>query len=69
MESFFLLRYCLCLFFLVQLPLSARAQQTAPYNRFQYHKYTWKVLPTEAFRIYFPRGYDSLASFCLGTAA
>jgi hypothetical protein len=42
---------------------AAQAQQQAPYNRFQYHKYTWKVLPVEAYRLYYPRGYDSLASF------
>ena len=41
----------------------AQAQQQAPYNRFQYHKYTWKVLPVEDFKLYYPRGYDSLASF------
>jgi hypothetical protein len=38
--------------------------QTAPvYNRFQYHNYKWKALHTPLFKLYFPRGYDSLASF------
>ncbi len=42
---------------------STQAQQQAPYNRFQYHKYTWKVLPVADFRLYYPLGCDSLASF------
>ncbi|MGJ1328287.1 MULTISPECIES: hypothetical protein [Sphingobacterium] len=33
------------------------------YNRFQYKRYKWKVLPVGAFRVYYPQGYDSLASF------
>ncbi|WP_433903259.1 hypothetical protein [Sphingobacterium puteale] len=33
------------------------------YNRFQYRSYKWKVLPVSAFRIFYPRGYDSMASF------
>lgn len=37
--------------------------QAQPYNRFQYHRYERKVLHTPAFHIYFPAGYDSLASF------
>jgi len=45
------------------LPSALYAQQQAVYNRFQYHKYTWKSLHTEAFHLYFPAGYDSLASF------
>lgn len=32
-------------------------------NRFQYHRYHWRTLPTPAFHIYYPEGYDSLASF------
>lgn len=40
------------------------AQQTSSvYNRFQYHNYIWQVFHTDAFHIYFPRGYDSLCSF------
>ncbi|XHR94241.1 hypothetical protein ACFJIV_28805 [Mucilaginibacter sp. UC70_90] len=42
---------------------NAAAQQAQHYNRFQYHKYRWKVLHTVAFHLYFPAGYDSLASF------
>ena len=32
-------------------------------NRFQFHKYKWQTLHTDAFHIYFPRGYDSLCAF------
>jgi hypothetical protein len=39
------------------------AQQTSPYNRFQYRKYSWNALHTDMFHVYFPKGYDSLASF------
>ncbi len=39
------------------------AQVAEQYNRFQHHKYKWKVLPLSAYRICFPAGYDSLASF------
>lgn len=39
------------------------AQPEQRYNRFQYHKFKWQVLPNKAFRIYFPRGYDSSAAF------
>lgn len=38
------------------------AQTAPPYNRFQYHSYKWKVLRTPLFQLYFPAGYDSLAS-------
>jgi hypothetical protein len=48
---------CCCLNILVT------AQTTAPFNRFQYHDYKWKVLHTPMFQLYFPQGYDSLASF------
>jgi len=37
--------------------------QQARYNRFQYHKYTWRALHTGMFHIYFPAGYDSLCRF------
>lgn len=49
--------------FLLLFSFTATAQQTRAYNRFQYHKYTWKVLHTDAFHLYYPAGYDSLASF------
>lgn len=39
------------------------AQPAHPYNRFQYHKYDRKVLHAGAVHLYFPAGYDSLASF------
>ncbi|WP_118953177.1 BamA/TamA family outer membrane protein [Taibaiella helva] len=45
------------------LPLVLGAQQPAVYNRFQYHHYSWKTLHTPASHLYFPKGYDSLASF------
>src|SRR5690242_18827708 len=35
----------------------------ARYNRFNYHIYRWQVFPTSAYYSYFPKGYDSLASF------
>ncbi len=38
-------------------------EQTRTYNRFQYHKYKWKALPTASFHIYYPEGYDSLCKF------
>lgn len=40
-----------------------RAQEQFTYNRFQYHNYSWEVLHTPAFHIYFPKGNDSVASF------
>lgn len=55
--------FILCVLVLAFLPVALYAQQQAVYNRFQYHKYTWKSLHTEAFHLYFPAGYDSLASF------
>jgi hypothetical protein len=48
-----------CIFYAVETP----AQTAEQYNRFQYHKYKWKVLSVSAYRICFPAGYDSLASF------
>ncbi|WP_162903367.1 BamA/TamA family outer membrane protein [Taibaiella koreensis] len=44
-------------------PFGLKAQQAAVYNRFQYHHYKWKALHTTSFHLYFPAGYDSLASF------
>lgn len=44
----------------------ATAQQgnaALSYNRFQYHTYRWQSFHTDAFHIYFPRGYDSLCAF------
>lgn len=42
---------------------TSHAQPAEQYNRFQYHQYKWKVLPVSTWRICFPAGYDSLASF------
>ena len=43
---------------------TAKAQYaSARYNRFNYHSYRWQVLSTSAYDLYFPEGYDSLASF------
>lgn len=39
------------------------AQTAEQYNRIQYRKYKWKVLSVSAFRLCYPQGYDSLASF------
>ncbi|UOE51301.1 hypothetical protein MTO98_09445 [Mucilaginibacter sp. SMC90] len=39
------------------------AQTAPPYNRFQFHNNKWKALHTPLFQLYFPVGYDSLASF------
>jgi hypothetical protein len=44
----------------------ATAQQgnaALSYNRFQYHSYSWQSFHTDAFHIYFPKGYDSLCAF------
>jgi hypothetical protein len=38
------------------------AQPEQRYNRFQYHKSKWQILPNKAFRIYFPKGHDSAAA-------
>lgn len=46
--------------------LKAQVIQEEPYNRFQYHKFKWRSFHTEAYHIYFPYGYDSLASFVAG---
>jgi len=63
-RSLFILR-CLSLFicFCINKPVLVHGQTTAPYNRFQYQNYKWKVLRTPLFQLYFPQGYDSLASF------
>lgn len=54
----------ICLFCTgIPAPLMVTAQQQASFNRFQYHKFSWRILSTEAFRLHYPRGYDSLASF------
>ena len=54
---------CLVLCFCIFYAAIASAQVAEQYNRFQYHKYKWKVLSVSAYRICFPAGYDSLASF------
>ena len=43
--------------------ITAYSQTIEQYNRFQYHQYNWKVLSVSSYRICFPAGYDSLASF------
>lgn len=53
-----LLTICFCL----GGSMDIAAQTAPPYNRFQYHNYKWKVLRTPLFQLYFPGGYDSLAS-------
>lgn len=57
---FFVCLFCASLSIGLQ---SASAQDVHAFNRFQYHSYSWKTLYTEAFHIFFPKGYDSLASF------
>lgn len=55
-----------CIFCFLFLCLNAgpvAAQEVHPYNRFQYHKYSWSALHTDMFHVYIPKGYDSLASF------
>ncbi len=57
-------RYTSLLLALLLLSCSiAQAQNKQPYSRFQYHKYKWRTFHTKAYHIYFPTGYDSLASF------
>jgi hypothetical protein len=65
-----LLRYSNILskfFVLIGLLLSVygvEAQQQEQYfNRFQYHRYNWRVFSTTDFRIYAPLGNDSLVSY------
>lgn len=55
--------FALLLCIVLWRPGLLRAQQSMLFNRFQYHKLSWKVLPTAAFRLYYPAGCDSLASF------
>lgn len=50
-------------YFLVIGSSPVSAQVVRAFNRFQYHRYSQSVLHTEAFHIFFPKGYDSLASF------
>jgi hypothetical protein len=57
---FFVCLFCACLSGVMQ---SASAQELHAFNRFQYHSYSWKALHTDAFHVFFPKGYDSLASF------
>src|SRR5699024_3208504 len=68
MTPFFLPKKTCLYFYLLLVGLftysAADAQfRKAFYNRFNYHHYQWQVLPTSAYYLYFPRGYDSLASF------
>jgi hypothetical protein len=48
---------------LLLITINANAQPEQRYNRFQWHKYKWRVFHTQAFHIYFPAGYDSAAAF------
>jgi len=60
-------KFCILLIALLgYLVNMVSAQQEHNYNRFQYHKYKWKVFHTQAFHIYFPVGDDSLCSFVAG---
>jgi hypothetical protein len=54
---------CLLCTFLCIGKQSVSAQESHTYNRFQYHKYTWNALHADVIHIFFPKGYDSLASF------
>lgn len=54
--------FLFCYFLTIGSP-SVSAQEVHAFNRFQYHHYSWNALHTEAFHIFFPKGYDSLASF------
>jgi len=49
-------------FFMIQTSKTI-GQTTQPYNRFHFHHYKWKALHTPLFQLYYPVGYDSLASF------
>jgi hypothetical protein len=43
--------------------VKSESTNVPPFNRFQFHNYKWKALHTPLFQLYFPMGYDSLASF------
>jgi hypothetical protein len=51
------------LLFCALFPFGAEAQYKDPLHRVQYRKFKWERLSTVAFHLYFPKGYDSLASF------
>jgi hypothetical protein len=51
------------LLFTVSLQTFAQTGDEEPWNRFQYHRYKWKVFHAPDLHLYFPNGYDSLASF------
>jgi hypothetical protein len=59
--------FLICLFltvcFFFSRSTKTYSQTEPPYNRFQFHNYKWKALHTPLFQLYFPVGYDSLASF------
>jgi hypothetical protein len=61
--DYYLRRIVGCLLLLVSANNLIAQKQEQRYNRFQYHKYKWQVLHTDAFYIYFPKNYDSLCSF------
>lgn len=52
--------FLLCLFY---NKAQAQLKPDQPYNRFQYHKYKWRVFHTTDFHIYFTQGSDSICSF------
>jgi hypothetical protein len=56
-------RFCLLIWFLLSVYRVEAQQQEQYFNRFQYHKYNWRVFSTTDFRIYAPLGNDSLVSY------
>jgi hypothetical protein len=56
--------YCFILFVLGSVFSIQSSAQQQRYNRFQYHKYKWRVFHTKA-HVYFPVGYDSLGAFTI----
>lgn len=51
----------LCSFFMSTLALGQQNEELQ-FNRFQYHHYKWNTFHTDAYHIYYPLGFDSLAS-------
>ncbi len=63
-EFYFKFWLCALLLAMVLYSSPVKAQETARYNRFQYHKYTWKVFHGKGFHVYFPaKAADSLYRF------
>ncbi len=62
----FLFRGLVTVCFFVCLPVLLCAQETQRFNRFQYHKFHWKVYHGKKFHIYFPAdAADSVYRFVL----